>query len=269
MLHITSRQNDLFKQLKRLLQSGPERTEHPEWGPVAISVLEGVHLCQDWLRHCGQPEKAVFDSKRLQESPELQTLFAALESHCVVTMDATLLASLSPVAKGQGVVFLVHRRIPEMPPHIDRSSIWLDRIQDPGNVGTLLRTAAASGIQHAYLSPECAGAWSPRVLRSAQGAHFAMTIYEQIDLRRARERLQIPLYATALASTAVSLYEAPLSTPCVWVFGNEGQGVAPDLLETADLCVYIPQAAAVESLNVGVAAGVCLFEQRRRHLKGS
>lgn len=269
MLHITSRHNELYKQLRRLLQtrSVPDRSTEPGVVPVA-AVLEGVHLCQDWLQHCGQPERAIFDLQRLQESAELQALLAGLDARYAVTMDSPLMGGLSAVAKGQGVIFLVHRSVPAVPQYITHTCVWLDRIQDPGNVGTLLRTAAAAGIKYAYLSKECASAWSPRVLRSAQGAHFSMTLYEQIDLQQIRKRLHVPLYTTALTDDAVSLYESSITTPCAWVFGNEGQGVAPDLLEAAQQRVYIPQDAAVESLNVGVAAGICLFEQRRRQLLG-
>lgn len=266
MLHITSRSNDLYKTLRRLLLSRrtSDNTAESSGSDPASTVLEGVHLCQDWLRHCGQPERAVFDASRLQSSAELKTLHAKLEAACVVTMDAALMGGLSPVAKGQGVVFLVHRQTPIIPDHISHACIWLDRIQDPGNVGTLLRTAAAAGIHHAYLSRQCASAWSPRVLRSAQGAHFAMTVYEQVDLQSMCSRLRIPMYTTALTDDAVSLYESIIESPCAWVFGNEGQGVAPHLLEAAKQRVFIPQGTAVESLNVAVAAGICLFEQLRR-----
>src|SRR5690606_18830011 len=110
----------------------------------------------------------------------------------------------------------------------------------------------------------CASAWSPKVLRSAQGAHFVMTIYEHADLAALRSRLAVPLIATALEG-AQSLYDTALPAECAWVFGNEGQGVDAALLVQADLRVFIPQIAEVESLNVAVAAGVCLFEQRRVH----
>lgn len=266
MLHISSRNNDLYKQLRRLLQG--RGSQEPLDGSGVVAVLEGVHLCQDWLRHCGQPQRAVFDSRRLKDSTELQALFTELQAGCVVTMDTALMGTLSPVVKGQGVVFLVHRPVPVMPATISHACILLDRVQDPGNVGTLLRTAAAAGIKHAYLSAECAGAWTPRVLRSAQGAHFAMTVYEQVDLRAVCGRLEVPLYTTALNDRAVSLYESAIASPCAWAFGNEGQGVAANLLEAAEQCVYIPQDDAVESLNVAVAAGICLFEQRRRQRQG-
>lgn len=276
MLHISSRDNALYKHVKRLAQGRTDRhhgstTDNPDIDSAADTrpdsfavVLEGVHLCQDWIRYRGQPIRAIFDAQRLQHSLELQDLAQGVPEQCAVSMDASLFHTISAVAKGQGVVFLVRQDIPALPEHIEHACIWLDRIQDPGNVGTLLRTAAAAGIKHAYLSNECANAWSPRVLRSAQGAHFVMTLHEHVDLLQAYERLGVPLYATALRDDAVPLYDGELSAPCAWVFGNEGQGVDPLLQERADRCFYIPQDASVESLNVGIAAGICLFEQRRQ-----
>src|SRR5690554_1709066 len=263
MLHISSRHNTLFKHLRRLLQGGAQQAQ---------AVLEGVHLCQDWLRHRGQPLQAVFDRQRLESDrasdAELQALAGRLHAEHVVTMDSALLKALSVVAHAQGVLFVVEHPTPALPSRINHACVWLDRIQDPGNVGTMLRTAAAAGIQHAYMSPHCAAAWSPRVLRSAQGAHFVMTIYEHVDLADARRRTHIPLLATALDARSVSLYEAALPPECAWLFGNEGQGIAPELLAVADQSIHIPQAPGVESLNMAVAAGVCLFEHRRRHGAG-
>lgn len=270
MLHISSRENPLYKRLSRLAQgkrelgSTPVRpSREPQPQPV---LLEGVHLCQDWLRHRGQPAYAVFDADRLQTSSELRELADQVDAKAAVSMDSALVHALSRIAAGQGVFFLAHVVPPAMPERITEACIWLDRVQDPGNLGTLLRTAAAAGIRHAYLSLGCAGAWSPRVLRSAQGAHFVLSIYEQLDLVQTCERMDIPLCATALDGVAVSLYDKAPPFPCAWVFGNEGQGVHPDLLKLARHKVWIPQDASVESLNVAVAAGICLFEQRRQML---
>lgn len=268
MLHISSRDNSLYKRLIRLTQG--RRRQHGEKTAVSdhlmpeTIVLEGVHLCQEWLQRRGQPVRAVFDMQRLEESAELQGLARCLDDRLTVSMDSALIRPISHIAAGQGVFFLVHHHAPELPERIVHPCLWLDRIQDPGNVGTLLRTAAAAGIAHAYLSAGCASAWSPRVLRSAQGAHFRVTVYEQLDLMKLHERLDVPLCATAVDERAVSLYDGLIPTPCAWVFGNEGQGVDQRLLAVAERCVYIPQEPMVESLNVAIAAGICLFEQRRQ-----
>ncbi len=259
MKYISSRDNAFFKHLLRVaagkLGAQGERQV----------LLEGIHLCQAWLQHQGQPEHAVFDAARLDSDTELQTLAGALDGERCITCDERLARSLSQVEHGQGVYFLVTPPAPELPERIDHLCLWLDRIQDPGNVGTLLRTAAAVGMTHVYLSSGTASAWSAKVLRSAQGAHFALHIHERVDLFQACDRLAVPLLATALEA-AVGLYDLVLPQRCAWVLGNEGQGVAPALLARAATRVFIPQAPGVESLNVAVAAGVCLFEQRRQAL---
>jgi TrmH family RNA methyltransferase len=261
MKHISSRDNPLYKRVLRI--AGGKRDGDADDAAHRV-VLEGAHLCQAWLSYAGQPELALFDADKLEAHGELRDLAQALDPSICLSCDPRLAKGLSQVEHGQGVYFVVAVPTPQLPAQIDSNCLWLDRIQDPGNVGTLLRTAAAAGMGQAYLSAGCAAAWSPKVLRSAQGAHFVMTIYEHVDLMALRERLAVPLVATALED-AESLYEAPLPRDCAWVLGNEGQGVAADLLLAADMRVFIPQAENVESLNVAVAAGVCLFEQRRQH----
>lgn len=253
MKHITSRDNPRYKQLVKL--AGGRRGDQV--------LLEGVHLCQEWLRHRGPPAFALFDAQRLERDPELAALAAALPAGIAAGCDPALARRLSQVQESQGVYFIASTPVEPLPEHIAATSLWLDRIQDPGNLGTLLRTAAAAGISQAYLSSGCAGAWSPKVLRSAQGAHFAMRLHEDVDLAALRARLRVPLIATALED-ARSLYDEPLPRACAWLMGNEGQGVSPELLRLADRRVFIPQAPGVESLNVAAAAAICLFEHRRQ-----
>jgi len=257
MKHIASRDNPLFKDLHRLATGHARRD-----GRV---LLDGAHLCQAWLTHHGQPERALFDPQRL-ERPEIAAVAAAVAPENCVSLDGRLLHALSSVEAEQGVMFLVKPPTPALPRDQDESLLMLDRVQDPGNVGTLLRTAAAAGLRRALLSPGCAAAWSAKVLRSGQGAHFALHIHENADLQAAAASLGVPMVATALEAS-VSLYDADLPRACAWVFGNEGQGVAPALLQAARWRVRIPHdATAVESLNVAAAAAVCLFEHRRRFL---
>lgn len=260
MKHISSRDNPLYKRLSRLAKG---KRELKQDGAGQHVILEGIHLCQAWLDHVGPPVQALFDLRQLEAHSEIQRLAQRLPDPLCHSCEPRLAAGLSQVGQGQGVYFLVTAPLPALPNTIEHTCLWLDRIQDPGNVGTLLRTAAAAGIQHAYLSAGCASAWSSKVLRSAQGAHFVITIHEHVDLAAASARLTIPLMATALED-ARSLYDVDLPTECAWVLGNEGQGVDPALLSRADQRVYVPQAENVESLNVAVAAGICLFEHRRR-----
>ena len=146
--------------------------------------------------------------------------------------------------------------------------VIVDRIQDPGNLGALLRSAAAAGIAQCRCVTGTVDPWSPKVLRAAMGAHFQMTIRQGVEAKQAIDacRLQgFHLLSTANQPDAVSLYSAglQLNQPIAWVFGQEGDGVAQEFLSKAQV-VVIPQTAAVESLNVAVAAGICFFEMRRR-----
>lgn len=255
MKFIQSRDNGAYKQLVRLA-AGKVRDE---------LLLEGVHVCQEWLRHQGQPLSAVFDADKLQRSHELQALASRLDDSACLCLEASLWMKLSAVAgEGQGVFFRVKVPRPPLPARISRNCLWLDRIQDPGNLGTLLRTAAAVEIGQVFISSGSASAWSPKALRSAQGAHFALDIYENLDLQTLAACLDIPLAVTTLEG-GVALYDTRLPPACAWLAGNEGQGVCPELQALAGLKVFIPQAPAVESLNVGVAMAVCMYEQWRQH----
>lgn len=267
MKHISSRDNPVYKLVQRLAAGKREPADGDGHAGRHV-VLEGIHLCQAWLQHVGTPQLALFDGERLEQNAELSALARGLEEKLCLACEPRLMKALSQVEHGQGVCFVVQVPAPTIPTRIDHNCIWLDRIQDPGNVGTLLRTAAAAGIRHAYLSRACASAWSAKVLRSAQGAHFVMSIYEHVDLPRAHERLSVPLVATAL-DNALSLYDTILPPACAWLLGNEGQGVDAALLALADKRVFIPQVEKVESLNVAVAAGICLFEHRRQHIRRS
>jgi len=265
---IESRANPLYRRLLRLVQGGGAQALRAERRGQAAVVLEGVHLCQMWLAHQGAPEHAVFDAQALQHSQEIQALYRAVPRARCVVLAAALAARLSQVGHGPGVYFLAHAPRPLAPTHMSHSALCLDRVQDPGNVGTLLRTAAAAGLTAAYLSRGCAAAWSNKALRAGQGAQFALSIVEQVDLLALCQGSRLPVLATAL-DDAVSLYDTQLPAQALWLFGHEGQGVDPALLRQASLRLRIPQHCAVESLNVAAAAAICLFEQRRQIARAS
>src|SRR5690606_3787286 len=262
MKRIDSRANADYRLLLRVLAG---RRAPGERQPAARDVaLEGIHLCESWLASMGQPGLAFFDAERLEHA-EIAALVRAVDPARIRVCTPALLRAASQVVHGQGVIFLATAPSSTPPARVQVNCLWLDRVQDPGNMGTLLRTAAAAGIREVYASSGCVAVWSPKVLRSAQGAHFVLNVYEGQDLDVLSEQLDVPLLATALED-AHSLYDAALPSAAAWVFGNEGQGVAPSLIARATQRLYIPQAPGVESLNVAVAAGICLFEQRRRHL---
>ncbi|MGB6241204.1 MAG: RNA methyltransferase [Castellaniella sp.] len=259
MRHIASRDNPDYRLWLRLAQG---RTAHIE----SRILLEGEHLCRAWLEHYGLPQALIVGEAVQAQSPGwIKPLWRECERTRRIVLEDRLARGLSQVEHGPAVFFLVEPPVATLPERITEGCLWLDRVQDPGNLGTLLRTAAASGLKAAFLSIGCAAAWSPKVLRSGQGAHFALQVHERVDLLALHSHLQIPLAATTLEQ-AQSLYQQDLRSPCAWLFGNEGRGVTPDLLRIADWRVHIPQSDGVESLNVAAAAAICLFEQRRQQL---
>ena len=260
MKHIESRSNPLFKQLYKWQSSAGRRGE-----PV---ILDGIHLCESWLTVGRPPQYAIFDIDRVEE-PQLQALIDKLAPELCLTMSGSLLSGLSDFNTNQGVLFVVQPKVDTLPMRIKESVVVLDRIQDPGNVGTLLRTCAAAGIKRVFATTGTATLWSPRVLRSGQGAHFALRLHEQADIEVMIATLEIPLVATSLTE-AQDLFVTELPDHCAWVFGNEGQGVDAALLKRAKLRVKIAHdLTGAESLNVTAAAAICLFEQRRQHRKSS
>jgi TrmH family RNA methyltransferase len=143
------------------------------------------------------------------------------------------------------------------------SCVFLDAIQDAGNVGTILRSAAAFGIGHAVLGPGCADAWSPKVLRAAAGAHFSLEIMESADLAGKMEEFSGKIACTVPRGGG-ALTGADLSGRIGWLFGAEGQGVSESLAARAGLTLSIPMPGSAESLNVAAAAAICFYEWGQR-----
>ena len=144
-----------------------------------------------------------------------------------------------------------------------RSCIFLEAVQDAGNVGTLLRSAAAFGIPHAVLGPSCADAWSPKTLRAAAGAHFSMQVADSADIAAAMDDFHGKIVCTVpRGGMAISI--ADLSGRIGWIFGAEGRGVSDALAARAALQVTIPMPGGAESLNVAAAAAICFYEFSRR-----
>ncbi|HYF60444.1 MAG TPA: RNA methyltransferase [Burkholderiaceae bacterium] len=252
---ISSRDNPLYRELAELARSAKERRR------LGRSVLEGVHLCEAWAERRGAPRLAVASESGARH-PEVGPLLAAAGASPVLLADE-LFESISTLQHGVGVAFVVDTPRPTLPARIGTDAVYLDRIQDPGNVGTLLRSCAAAGVDTVITAPGTAWCWSPKVLRAGMGAHFHLTIVEAVPWDAVRARLGVDAVGTR-PDDAVALWEAPLGEPVLWVLGNEGEGVSEEVAADVRRWVRIPQAPGVESLNVGAAAAVCLFEQRRQ-----
>lgn len=252
---VTSRDNPLYKRLKALATSTQARKKE------GLSILDGAHLVQAAIDRWGAPE-IVAVSEAAMARPEIARL-AAAAGPGVVHFPAALFESLSTVGHGAGIIAAVRTPRTALPSIIAGDCLLLEHLQDPGNMGSLLRSAQAAGVVQVFCSPRTVYAWSPKVLRAGQGAHFGLTIVEGVDLAEVIARLAVPLAATALRGAA-SVYDTDLTQPLAWLFGNEGAGVSEDLLARADHRVCIPMPGACESLNVAAAGAVCLFEQVRQ-----
>ncbi len=260
MKSISSRSNPWFKTMRQnIRQAGRERAQGGVW-------LEGIHLCQEYLERVGPPIWAIFSHETL--TPNLERLRQAVPHDSVRLLPPDMLAQLGDIAGAQGVGFWVKQPQVALPEQLSGDWVLLDRLQDPGNVGSILRTCAAAGVHQVGLIQGSAAAWSPKVLRAAQGAHFALQIVENLSADWVLQHLQVPLCVTTLEEGA-NLYQQTLSAPRAWLFGHEGQGVEAHWLERAEQRVFIPQEPLVESLNVAAAVAVCLFEQRRQRQKFS
>jgi len=261
MKAIASRDNAAFKAMARLVASGSERRKR------GASVLDGAHLLAAFL-DSGRTPEALMVSRAGLDDPEVARLVERSRPAPVTLLSDALFDALSTVQSPTGVIAEV--RTPEGAAVPDDAALVLalDDIQDPGNVGTLLRSAAAAGAGHVLLSARCAFAWSPKVLRAAMGAHFAVNIVEGADLVAFLARYRGTSIALA-AGGERSLYDLDLRGPVAFIVGNEGAGVSGAVLAAARARARIPLAGAVESLNAGTAGSIALFEAvRQRGAKG-
>lgn len=256
MKQISSRDNAAYKKLHRLAEDARECRKQGR------TLIDGPHLVAAYRAQLGLPEMLLVSESGV-DRPEIQTLIEAHAGNDIVLLKDSLFKGLSGVDSPAGIAAVI--RIPEETPVFTGGScVLLDAVQDAGNAGSILRSSAAAGIHDIFLGPGCASAWSPRVLRAAQGAHFRLRIRELAKLEQFLREYRGKSYA-AVVSGGMSLYDMPQSGDIAWIFGNEGCGVSPHLSALASQLVTIPMAADMESLNVAAAAAVCLFASARNH----
>ena len=250
--HITSRDNALLVRLRRL---AGEPAAYRKLGQV---WLEGDHLCAALRSRGGQALQAVITEDGW-EQPALRDLAAWAPRVSIVP--TALFKGISTLESPAALGFVMAVSQPDGIA-AQMASVVLDRVQDAGNVGSILRSAAAFGFGQVLAIKGTASLWAPKVLRAGMGAHFGLRLLEGID-EADLAALQVPLVATSSHAGAV-LPTAVLPAPCAWVLGHEGQGVSAALLARCALQVTIPQPGGEESLNVAAAAAVCLYESAAR-----
>ena len=249
---ITSRQNSVFKALRALVDD-PRRQ--------GCALVDGIHLVATCLAR-GIVVRQLLASESGRRNAQIAALLQSAAGIDTVILRDSLFREISELATPTGVAAVIE--IPPVAAGLPASdAVLLDAVQDGGNVGAILRTAAAAGIHDVVLGTGCAGAWTPKVLRAAQGAHFSLAIREQVDLSAVLAAWPAVSVAT-VARGGASLYELDLTGPMLWLVGSEGAGLAPHLIAAAKLRTTIPLAGGSESLNVAAATAVCLFEANRQ-----
>lgn len=256
MKRIDSAANPAFKTLRRLVESSRERKK------ASRSILDGAHLVSAYTEHVGRPEQLIVSRQGL-ERREIRALLERAEGAEVIQLGDALFDSLSSVATSTGILAVVETPRGQPVPGVMETCVMLEDLQDPGNLGSILRSCAAAGVDHVLLSRGSAHAWSPRVLRAGMGAHFALTIYEGVDLLAAARNFPGRRIATRLKAQR-TIFEEDLTGRLALMLGNEGAGLSPALLAAADAVASIPMPGKAESLNVAAAAAVCLFERVRQ-----
>ena len=242
---IHSRDNAFVKDLRRLAQ---DTTAYRKQGRV---WLEGDHLCRAALARGLRASVAVFSESFW---PQAQVEYAQAATKFIVLADA-LFADVSGLGSPAAMGFILDLPAPaSLQPYA--ATVVLDRVQDAGNVGSILRSASAFGFRQVAAIKGSAALWSPKVLRAGMGAHFALDLIEGLALDDLAA-LQVPLLVTS-SHAGDYMHRAALPWPCAWVMGHEGQGVSPALEDRASMRIRIAQPGGEESLNVAAAAAICL-----------
>lgn len=259
MLDVQSADNPRIKHVRALLQDARARARASEM------VLEGEHLVRAWLDHQLPLTALVVDSAQVDHAAVRRILERSGRTITQLRVPTKLMAALSSLQTPPEVMAVVGVPAPAVW-HGAEDALALDGVQDPGNVGTMLRTAAAAGVRWAILGPGCASPWSPKALRAGMGAQATLHILEVSDLAAWLRGCGTQSFGTA-GEAVRDLYALDLQAPMVWVMGNEGAGLSAVVRAALSDQLRIPQVPDVESLNVAGAAAVCLFEMRRQRLQ--
>jgi TrmH family RNA methyltransferase len=248
---LTSRDNPLLQRIRKL---GADPGAYRKLGQL---WLEGDHLVSAALARGVVLQALVMADSAWGERAAWQQW--AAQAQRVVRVPDALLAQLSGLESPARIGALI--QVPAAGAlQAGVATVVLDRLQDAGNVGSILRSASAFGVRQVLAIKGTAALWSPKVLRAGMGAHFALHLVEGVQAADLAQ-LALPLLATS-SHAGLVLGEALLPVPCAWVLGHEGQGVAPELMAHCTHTVSIPQPGGEESLNVAAAAAVCLFATR-------
>jgi TrmH family RNA methyltransferase len=253
MRQIISADNPHFRDWLKLSGSARQRRKS------GLTLLDGAHLLAACLEAGRMPCEILLGG---EPSAEVAGLLARAGHVRVTKLDGALFAQLSELKTPTGVLALLE--IPRVVAAQTNFALLLEDVQDPGNLGSMLRSAAAAGCGAVFLSQGCADAWSPRVLRAAMGGHFVLNVIEEADLLAVAAQFDGGVFAASLAGK-ITLFECDLRGRVSFAIGNEGAGLSPALQAVCQPFI-IPMPGQVESLNAAAAAAICLFEAVRQRL---
>lgn len=255
---IESRHNERFKYAVRLarLNGGRRREER--------IFLDGVHLIQSYLARFEANLVEVYVTQDASAKPEVERILARLSGHQVFVLSPSLMNELAVVDSPVGIVAvapqpsIAGKQAPD-----NRFWLVLEGVQDPGNMGSILRTAAASGVNQVWLARGCTDPWAAKCLRGGMGAQFLLPVAMQPRIADALAAFQGSILAT-VPTGGTPLYRADLRGDVALLFGGEGAGLSTEILALAKARVSLPMSAGVESLNLGAAVAACCFERLRQ-----
>jgi RNA methyltransferase, TrmH family len=253
---IQSRDNSFYKELAKLSGSSRQRKK------LNQTLLDGKHLLAAYLDSGYQPLHVLLNAEARDDN-EISVLLERLRDVPITQLDDKLFAGLSELKTPSGILALIEIPRPEMPASQSRFVLLLEDIRDPGNLGSMLRSAAAAGCDAIFLSPGCADAWSPKVLRASMGGHFVLNIQEHANLPDIAAGFSGAKFGASLQASE-SLYSHAYTGNVAFAFGNEGSGLTQALVDAMNHSILIPMAGKLESLNAAAAAAVCLFEAARQ-----
>lgn len=270
---INSRENTGVKKLARLVSSKKERDRQ------GLFVCEGARLCLDGLRSGHRPLEVYTTARARGKYSELFRLVEAAEKACQITEE--IAAKVTDTTTPQGVL-AVFKKLDNWKTTDtiksgagdfgeSRKFVLLSQVQDPGNLGSVMRSCEAFGVDGLLLSSGCADVYSPKALRASMGGVFRLPVAVDVEMREeiaALRALGVKVYAAALQEGAISVRNCDFSGSSAIVIGNEGSGLAEEIAEACTGAVVIPMAGQAESLNAGVAAGILIWEMaeaKREH----
>jgi TrmH family RNA methyltransferase len=256
---ITSTQNPKIQRIRDLLAHSRSRSEQKAF------VIEGIRLVEEAVQSGEIPESLYYSS---QLNPRGMELIEKMRSAGIPIeeVESSLMNRLSDTESSQGILAVIQEKQALLPETLDLILV-LDSIKDPGNMGTILRTACAAGVNAVFLSPNCVDNYSPKVLRSAMGAHFKLPMIEtswQLMKTEISSRSIDPAIYLADVRQGEPLWKCDLTLPIVLIISSEATGASPEAIEFASYKIHIPMPGGFESLNASIAAAVLLFEVVRQ-----